>query len=59
MNIFMCLMVGLVIIPQLLLLYHSSILNLAASADFLYDQLDKIPAGNYLGIFKGALVVTW
>jgi hypothetical protein len=32
--------------------------ELAASADFLYDQLDKIPAGNYLGIFKGALVVT-
>jgi hypothetical protein len=31
--------------------------DLSASADFLYDQLDKIPAGVYLGIFKGALVV--
>lgn len=31
--------------------------DLSASADFLYDQLTQIPAGVYLGIFKGALVV--
>ena len=31
--------------------------DLTATADFLYDQLDQIPAGVYLGIFKGALVV--
>jgi hypothetical protein len=30
--------------------------NLVSSADYLYDQLDVIPAGVYLGIFKGALL---
>jgi len=31
--------------------------DLTATADFLYDQLAQIPAGVYLGIFKGALIV--
>jgi len=30
--------------------------NLVSSADYLYDQLTEIPAGVYLGIFKGALL---
>ena len=30
--------------------------DLTATADFLYDQLDKIPAGVYLGIYKGGLI---